>query len=81
MNKTFTIMPGSEVEINFEIKKIPIVADRYSITLYCEAGGQVQDWIKNAYSFDVENADYYQTGKLPPAGHGNILLSYDIEQR
>lgn len=80
LNKTISISPKSEIELKFIIESLPLVADRYGLTLFCQASGNIQDWIKGAFFFDVDNADYYKTGKLPPAGQGNILLNYNIRQ-
>jgi lipopolysaccharide transport system ATP-binding protein len=80
LNKTISLLPYFESEIKYSITSLQLVADRYSLTFYCEASGQTQDWIKNAFYFDVENGDFYKTGKLPAKGQGAILLNYQIDQ-
>jgi lipopolysaccharide transport system ATP-binding protein len=80
LNKTISLLPEIDCEILFTIDNLPLTSGRYSLTIYAEAAGHTQDWIKNAYYFDVENADYYNTGKNPPEGQGNILLKYKINQ-
>jgi lipopolysaccharide transport system ATP-binding protein len=80
LNEVIYLLPGQETEITYTIRNLPLVAGRYCLSLYCEAAGQVQDWIKDAYYFDIDNADFYRTGKLPPAGHGSILLNYTMKQ-
>jgi lipopolysaccharide transport system ATP-binding protein len=81
LNKSLNLAAGEQSEIIYNIENIPLAAGRYFLTLYCEAGGQVQDWIKDAFSFDIENVDFYNSGKLPPAGHGSLLLKYSLDQK
>jgi len=81
LNKTISLLPNQETEVIISIENLPLVADRYGLTFYCEAAGNVQDWIKNASYFDIENVDFYHTGKLPPPGQGNILLNYSMKQK
>lgn len=80
LNKEIQLGPKEECEILLKIEKLPLVSGQYSITLFCEAEGQIQDWIKNAFYFNIENSDFYLTGKLPPIGQGNILLKYKMQQ-
>jgi hypothetical protein len=42
-------------------------------------GGAVADWVQNAGYFDVEAADFYQTGKLPPPLGGDFLLEHSFQ--
>ena len=80
LNKEIQLGSKEECEILLKIEELPLVSGQYSITLYCEADGQIQDWIKNAVYFNIENSDFYLTGKLPPLGQGNILLKYKMQR-
>lgn len=80
LNKLITVIAKKELKLLFKVDHLPLIPGRYGLTIYCESNGQTQDWIKNAFSFDIENADFYHTGKLPPANQGSILLQYDIIQ-
>jgi len=53
----------------------------YSLNLFVSVNDVIADWIVNAARFDVEGADFYRTGHLPPSAHGDILMphSWEIE--
>jgi lipopolysaccharide transport system ATP-binding protein len=80
LNKTLALKAGEEAGYTFSIPGIPLIGGRYGLTFYCEAEGQIQDWIKNVLYFEIESGDFYGTGKLPPNGQGMMLLHYDMEQ-
>lgn len=80
LNKSFSFPPSKESEIRLTLANLPLVSDRYTLTLFCEASGNIQDWIREAYVFHVENSDFYNSGKLPPPGQGNFLLNYTLSQ-
>ena len=63
----------------FDIPKMPLVADAYSIVLFLSSNGNVIDWIQNAATFKVESGDYHRTGKLPPSGQGCFLADYSVD--
>jgi lipopolysaccharide transport system ATP-binding protein len=49
---------------------------RYSVNVYCSVGGVMADYLTDAAVFDVDEGDFYGTGKLPPTGHGLVLVPY-----
>jgi lipopolysaccharide transport system ATP-binding protein len=61
-------------EITCALRSLPLLPGRYSLTIYVEVGGVVADWVRNAFYFDVFEADVYGTGKLPPTTHGRVLV-------
>ena len=63
----------------FEIPKMPLVADAYSVVLFLSSNGTIIDWIQNATTFKVESGDYHRTGKLPPSGQGCFLADYSVD--
>ncbi len=79
-NERLEIKPGNRGGIvKVYINKIPLVAGLYSLVLYSEVNGEVSDWIKNAAYIDVENGDFYGTGKLMPTGQGDFVLDYKFD--
>jgi lipopolysaccharide transport system ATP-binding protein len=58
------------------LPKLPLRSGRYTAALYCKADGQVSDWIRSAASFDVEDGDYYQTGRIMTAYTGSIFMEH-----
>jgi lipopolysaccharide transport system ATP-binding protein len=77
IGKTFKIVPG-EGELYCEIPNCPLAAGRYSINLLADVpgGGKALDLIREAIYVDVEQGDFYGTGKSPPYRQG-VLVKYD----
>jgi lipopolysaccharide transport system ATP-binding protein len=80
-------MVGQELEfksgenhIDIFIKKIPLNAGLYKLTLFIAVNNEVSDWIQNAFSFNVEGGDFYQTGKSVPTTSGLFLLDYSFSK-
>jgi lipopolysaccharide transport system ATP-binding protein len=61
----------------FTLPRMPLVPGRYSLTLCAEVNGDVADWIQNASFFDVEEGDFYGTGRLPQGLYGPGLFLVD----
>jgi lipopolysaccharide transport system ATP-binding protein len=58
------------------IKKLPLMPGRYSFTLNALVNGEYADWVPNAFSFDVESGDFFNTGKLLEQRQGNFLVEH-----
>lgn len=48
----------------------------YSMNLFLSSNGVVADWLQDAFRFQVEDADFYGTGKLPPEGYSTFLADF-----
>jgi lipopolysaccharide transport system ATP-binding protein len=64
--------------ILFYIDKLPLNEGTYIVTLHCKVNGIVSDWIKNAFSFNVENLTVSAQGKKIDPKQSPIILDYDI---
>ena len=62
--------------ITCKIPRLPLTSGTYSINVYAAVNGTIADWVRDAGSFQVQNADFFETGKLPPSTHGNFLVSH-----
>jgi lipopolysaccharide transport system ATP-binding protein len=51
-------------------------AGTYECNLFCTIDGEVVDWIQSAFFIDVEDGDYFGTGKLIDRNQGDILVDY-----
>jgi lipopolysaccharide transport system ATP-binding protein len=60
------------------VKRISIVRGLYSLVLYSEANGVLTDWVKNAFYIEIENGDFYGTGKTMPDNQGDFVLDYQF---
>jgi lipopolysaccharide transport system ATP-binding protein len=58
------------------LPKLPLRGGYYSMNLYLSLGGGVADYIIDAYRFQIVDADFYGTGKLPPEGYPHFLPEY-----
>ena len=65
-------------QITINLPKCPLRSGRYSFTLFCSASGDIADYLFNAGTFDVEDGDFYGTGKLPPGDQGAVLLDHSF---
>lgn len=48
----------------------------YSMNVYCTVNGIVADWIQDAVTIDVDEGDFFGTGRLPPEGYGTVAASH-----
>lgn len=58
------------------IPTLPLLAGRYSVTIYVRAGGVVADKVTNAVYFDVFEGDVFGTGRLPNPQYGRIVIDH-----
>jgi lipopolysaccharide transport system ATP-binding protein len=59
------------------IDKFPLSAGRYLINVFSKTeGGEILDWIQEALSIDVENGDFYNTGKSITTNHQSVLIEH-----
>lgn len=56
------------------IERLPLAPGQYYLNLFCTVNGEIVDWVQNAASFSVEAGDFFGSGKLPPSGHGGLLV-------
>ena len=60
--------------LSCRIPRLPLAPGQYYLNIFCTAGGEIVDWVQNAAEFTVEAGDFFGSGKLPPAGHGGLLV-------
>jgi lipopolysaccharide transport system ATP-binding protein len=57
--------------------RFPLLPGSYSVNLYCTVNGVLADWVKDAARINVEDGDFYGSGKLPPKGYGAVVVPHD----
>jgi lipopolysaccharide transport system ATP-binding protein len=69
-------------EVICRIPRMPLPRGSYTLNLFLSVGGVIADWVTNAATFEVENADYYGTGRNPQPSHSRFLVphSWSIER-
>jgi lipopolysaccharide transport system ATP-binding protein len=71
------VLPGRQ-SVRITIPRMALVPGQYQLTFWSTVRGVVADWIKNAYTINVEAGDYYNTGRLPDPGQGIVLMDHRI---
>jgi lipopolysaccharide transport system ATP-binding protein len=65
-------------EIVLRIPRLPLAAGTYTCNLWCSlkaVKGEVLDWVKQAFTLDVEPGDFFGNGELPTGGA--ILVDHE----
>jgi len=65
--------------VDIEIKKLSLMPGRYWVALSGALSGEMADWVRQAFYFDVEEGDFYNTGKVIPAGAGIFLTDFNYK--
>lgn len=68
-----------EDKIIFKIDKLNLNEGIYYVTTYIALGEEVTDWIQNAFSFEVNQGDFYGTGKLGSPNQSKVLIDFKLD--
>jgi lipopolysaccharide transport system ATP-binding protein len=66
-------------KLKLRIPKFPFGAGSYYLTYYTTLNGQVVDYIHQGYAFDVEEGDFFGTGKTIPKSQTFIYTEHLVE--
>jgi lipopolysaccharide transport system ATP-binding protein len=69
---TFTTKEKGEIICT--IPRLPLAAGQYSVNLSFHINGQSLERITNAFSFTIENGDFFGNGKLPDVAENKFLV-------
>ena len=53
----------------------------YQCNLFCHVNGEIVDWLQGAFILQVEDGDYYGTGRLIGRQQGDVLISHSWASR
>jgi lipopolysaccharide transport system ATP-binding protein len=67
---------ADELTLRCSIPRLTLRKQLYSMSIYLTAGGVVMDWLQDCLRFQVEDGDFYGTGRMPPEGWSNVLIDY-----
>ena len=56
--------------------RVNLRAGTYRSNLFCELNGEISDWVQDAFQLEVLDGNFYGTGRLPPAGQGDVLVDH-----
>jgi lipopolysaccharide transport system ATP-binding protein len=71
-------LPAEIDSIELYFPRLGLSPGRYAFTLFASVNGEVVDWIKQAGTFDVEEGDFYGTGRLPDQGQGHFVMDHEF---
>ena len=64
--------------VTLTIPRMPLKRGVYSITLFATVQGEISDWIQEAAVLNVEDGDFFRTGKLPPEGQASVFIDHSF---
>ncbi|MFN3876058.1 MAG: ATP-binding cassette domain-containing protein, partial [Flavobacteriales bacterium] len=64
--------------VTITLPRCPLRYGRYTFTLFSSVGGDIADYLFSAGSFDVEDGDFFGTGKVPPPDQGAVLIDHSF---
>jgi lipopolysaccharide transport system ATP-binding protein len=77
-NHSIVFEPNEVKIINILIPSNPFQSGIYHFTLFAAISEIVSDWVLNAGSFEVENGDFFNTGRIVQVNQGNILVQHEF---
>lgn len=66
----------NQIILSFE--RNPFEYGIYSATIYLAVNGEDSDWIDNAFTFSIEEGNYFLTKGKKPKGQSKINIDFDI---
>jgi lipopolysaccharide transport system ATP-binding protein len=66
-------------EVLFEVAKLSLNKGVYNVTTYITVNNDIADWIQNAFSFEVVEGDFYNSGNLVPMDQSKVLVDFNVK--
>jgi lipopolysaccharide transport system ATP-binding protein len=76
--QTISFQPNETKDVTIMIPENPFQAGFYYFTLFSSIENSISDWIINAGSFQVEQGDFFNTGRIAQNGQGPILIKHEF---
>ena len=73
------IYPEGIFECNWP--KFNLRSGIYSCDLFCRVNNEIIDWIQNAFLLNVEDGDFFETGRMVDRRQGDILIQHSWESK
>jgi lipopolysaccharide transport system ATP-binding protein len=67
---------GAEMTMVCKIPRLPLRGGVYSMNLFLKSSGMINDYLIDAYRFEIVDGDFYGTGKMPSEGYPYFLPTY-----
>src|SRR5690554_1639452 len=78
-NEPFRFIDSDTITLKMRLLDVPLYAGFYSLTSNLMVNGKAEDWVSNAVSFQIENGDFFKTGKAIVPNQGNFLMKHTFE--
>jgi lipopolysaccharide transport system ATP-binding protein len=78
-NYIFQKVAPSCTKIIIQVEKLPLSKGTYSFVLYSTIDFEIADWIQEAGFIEVDDGDFYNTGKSIPDGQGNFYIEHSFK--
>jgi|TARA_R110002020_G_scaffold63136_3_gene168429 lipopolysaccharide transport system ATP-binding protein len=79
MNQEIHFKPNETKLVKIFVPENPFQSGKYHFTLFTSIDQQVADWVINAGLFEVEQGDFFKTGRILPINQGNILVTHEFQ--
>jgi homopolymeric O-antigen transport system ATP-binding protein len=76
--QTISFKPNETKDVTIKIPDNPFQEGYYYFTLFSSLENTILDWVINAGSFEVENGDFFNTGRLAQKSQGHILIKHEF---
>lgn len=67
---------AAQGQFECRVPRFPLRFGRYFVDLYCAINHELSDYVRAAASFEVQDGDFYGTGRLTRAESGAVLLPH-----
>ena len=64
-----------------EVKRFPLRSNRYIGNIFCRTSVGLLDWVKGAFQVEVEDGDFYGTGRLEKQGKMLLMHSWTLDPK
>jgi ABC-type polysaccharide/polyol phosphate transport system, ATPase component len=75
IGKTYTLSKTQHI-FDCYIDKLPLNKGKYYINVNCSVGHTLLDLVEDSVWFEVNEGDYYGTGKLPAKKRNGVYINY-----
>lgn len=69
-------IPAGASKIRIHLDCVTLVQGSYSITTFIKINGDISDWVKDLVRFDVEDGDFFGSGKSFTATDGMFFIQH-----
>lgn len=76
--QTISFKPNETKNVTIKVRNNPFQEGYYYFTLFSSLENTVLDWVINAGSFEVENGDFFNTGRIAQKSQGHILIKHEF---